>query len=271
MPTLAAITTPAPTPTTAGPDPVRVVSVAARNATVMANQGLVYQIAHRYEGRGLPLEDLVEEGNFGLMRAAEKFEPERGHKFSTYAVPWIRQAIDKAIGNTSRPIRIPLHTLRDAAIVHRRAREVAAETGRKPCLDEVLLEMEARGESCPEVRERLRDAAIAYGAKFGVKPLEEVARTTPPGESPLAGMIEAEHREQLWLAWELLPETHRQVLVWRYGLDGEPPRAYVAIRDLLGLTGWGAARRLEEKALEALRTLVNRTGNGSSSFNTRED
>ena len=96
-----------------------VVDADARNERVMENQGLVHQVARGFRSRGVALEDLIQFGNIGLIRAAEKFEPERGLKFSTYAVYWIRQAIYKGIANTSRPIRVPLHARKEAAAVHR--------------------------------------------------------------------------------------------------------------------------------------------------------
>ncbi|MEJ7638501.1 MAG: sigma-70 family RNA polymerase sigma factor [Singulisphaera sp.] len=227
----------------------------SRNERVMENQGLVHQVARVFRGRGVALEDLIQFGNIGLMRAAEKFEPERGLRFSTYAVYWIRQAIYKGIANTSRPIRVPLHARKEAAAVHRYAKSMEVETGTKPWLTEVLDVMEARGDSAPAKRERLLRAAEADGAKFGVKPLEEVGGESRPKDSPLSVSIDGEHREQLGLALELLCEEHRRVLTWRYGLDGSPALAITATAALLGI-GWRAAERMERGAIVELKKIL---------------
>ena len=240
---------------TQGSEPV--VDAGPRNDRVMENQGLVHQVARAFRGRGVALEDLIQFGNIGLIRAAEKFEPERGLRFSTYAVYWIRQAIYKGIANTSRPIRVPLHARKEAAAVHRRAKSMEVESGTKPWLTEVLDAMEARGDIVPAKRERLLRAAEADGAKFGIKPLEEVVGESHPKDSPLSVSIDGEHREQLALALGLLSDEHRQVLTWRYGLDGSPPLAIMATAALLGI-GWRAAERIERTAIARIKRLLNR-------------
>ena len=188
----------------------------------MENQGLVHQVARAFRGRGVALEDLIQFGNIGLIRAAEKFEPERGLRFSTYAVYWIRQAIYKGIANTSRPIRVPLHARKEAAAVHRCAKSMEAESGTKPWLTEVLDAMEARGGAHPEA-----GAAAPRGRGRRGQVRRQAARRSrrrePPKDSPLSVSIDEEHREQLGLALELLCDEHRQVLTWRYGLDGSLP------------------------------------------------
>jgi RNA polymerase sigma factor (sigma-70 family) len=231
------------------------VDTAARNERVMENQGLVHQVARGFRSRGVALEDLIQFGNIGLIRAAEKFEPERGLRFSTYAVYWIRQAIYKGIANTSRPIRVPLHARKEAAAVHRCVKMMEVETGTKPWLTEALDAMQARGECAPAKRERLLRAAEADSAKFGVKPLEEVGGESHPKDSPLSVSIDEEHREQLGLALELLCEEHRRVLTWRYGLDGSPPLVIMATAALLGI-GWRAAERMERAAIAELKRLL---------------
>lgn len=232
-----------------------VVDIEARNDRVMANQGLVHQVARVFRGRGVALDDLIQFGNIGLIRAAEKFEPERGLRFSTYAVYWIRQAIYKGIANTSRPIRVPLHARKEAAAVHRCVKSMEMETGTKPWLTEALDAMQARGECAPLKRERLLRAAEADSAKFGVKPLEEVGGESHPKDSPLSVSIDGEHREQLVHALELLSEEHRRVLTWRYGLDGSPPLVIMATAAILGI-GWRAAERMERAAIAELKRLL---------------
>src|SRR4051812_2105419 len=238
---------------TPGAEPV--VHTEARNERVMDNQGLVHQVARGFRGRGVALEDLIQFGNIGLIRAAEKFEPQRGLRFSTYAVYWIRQAIYKGIANTSRPIRVPLHARKEAAAVHRCVKSMEVETGTKPWLSEALDAMQARGECPPAKRERLLRAAQADSAKFGVKPLDEVGGESHPKDSPLSVSIDAEHREQLGLALELLCEDYRKVITWRYGLDGLPPLVIMATAALLGI-GWRAAERMERAAVAELKKLL---------------
>lgn len=227
----------------------------SRNDRVIANQGLVHQVARAFRSRGVALEDLCQFGNIGLIRAAEKFEPERGLRFSTYAVYWIRQAIYKGIANTSRTIRVPLHARKEAAAVHRHRKEMEERNNQKPSLNETLDDMEGQGQVAPQKRDRLYSAAAADGAKFGVKPLEECGQETKPKDSPLSLGINNENREQFYFAFELLTDEKKQILTWRYGLDGSPPMAIMATAEAAGI-GWRAAERIERAAINELKELL---------------
>jgi RNA polymerase primary sigma factor len=239
---------PAPAPE---PEPV---DIEARNARVMANQGLVYRIAIGFKGRGVDLEDLVQFGNIGLMRAAERFDPGRGFQFSTFASHWIRQGIQRGISGTARPIRVPDHAQTSLAKARRRARAIRDETGTAPPLSAVLAEMGVR----PSRRRCIRRAAAVADAAFGAAPADDQPMASPAA-SPLGAMVTAEHREQLARALALLPEHHRLVLACRYGLDGAPPRDTKATAKHLGIMRETAAR-WERLAVIELKRLLNVQG-----------
>lgn len=229
-----------------------------RNGRVMAHQGLVYLIARRfvpYAGVLSP-EDLHQMGNLGLMRAAEKFDPGRGWKFTTYAYHCIRTAIQRGIDNSARPIRVPQNARREAAAVLRARRRLEQRRGYRPGLAEVLDAMVATGEVPPGKAGRIRRAVEAETALFGVIPLDEVARECPSAAVATVATA-AEHREQLERALPLLDDVGRRTLELRYGLDGSPPRSIHATAAATGVF-WRAAGRVEARAVADLARLVGR-------------
>ncbi|NPV08041.1 MAG: sigma-70 family RNA polymerase sigma factor [Anaerolineae bacterium] len=254
----------------------------ARVHLIRANLRLVVSIAKRYVGTGLFLGDLVQEGNFGLIRAAEKFDYRRGFKFSTYATWWIRQAINRSVTEHSRIIRLPAH-MADQARKHARTRQRLQQSlGREPTAEEVALEMgllreedqaaieEARRERSalsPALKAELRRACakVELLAQVSQDPL---SLETPVGEdggsvigdfvsdAQAANLVESASQslleDHLRDILEELSEREREVLEMRFGLNGEPARTLEDIGVVMGISR-ERVRQIESKALRKLR------------------
>lgn len=229
--------------------------MAAKDEMIMRNLRLVRALAGRYSGRGVPFDDLVQEGSVGLMRAVEKFDHRRGLKFSTYAVWWIRRSLLDAIRD-ARTIRIPPVAARQVAAV--RATEAELRRSGDAATDEAIAQRAGISHAtvsvlraAPYVSASL-DASLDDGrAALG----ETIADEHAPDAVSLAE--QGETRRQLWAALRLLPERHRQVLVRRYGLDGDRARTHEEIGAWLGVSD-GRSRQLEREALHRLRQLGDR-------------
>jgi RNA polymerase primary sigma factor len=220
---------------------------------IEANQGLVRSVARRYRGLGVPFEDLVQEGNIGLMRAVEKFDHSRGPKFSTYAVWWIRSAMVQALGN-ARTIRVPARAGQQSAAIARAEEELKEARPGVPTLEAIA---ELTGLSVRRVRD-LREAARVTASldqpvgEDGTSLGELVPDTA--GADPWLHLDEQETRRELWSMLGLLPQRHREILVRHYGLCGEPPQTHAEIATGLDV-GQERSRQLEREALHRLREL----------------
>ena len=220
---------------------------------IEANQGLVRSVARRYRGLGVPFEDLVQEGNIGLMRAVEKFDRSRGLEFSTYAVWWIRSAIVQALGD-ARTIRVPTRAGQQSAAIARAEEELKEPRAGAPTTEAIA---ELTGLSVSRVRD-LRDVArvtASLDQQVGEDgtPLRELVPDTAATD-PWLHLDDQETRRQVWSMLGLLPKRHREILVRHYGLDGEPPQTHAQIATGLDV-GQERSRQLEREALHRLREL----------------
>jgi len=224
----------------------------ARRRLIEANLRLVVSVARPYVGRGVPLMDLIAEGNLGLIRAVGKFDPARRLRFSTYAVWWIREAVQSAVMNQGRTVRLPVHVLRELAQVLRAERELAARIGAAPSLDQIA---EVVGKSVQDVAELFRvservDSLDALDA--GERALIGTIQDGDDGANEPAAVIGSERLADLI---GRLNERQRLVLQRRFGLDGTPVQSLADIGRDLGISR-ERARQIQEEGLRRLRKLA---------------